>query len=211
MVTPPVGLKVPRTPPRPLTRTAQDLRDYQGVLWRIHRTVGEHVLAWNRLRSHGPLATMRWEPHPERRGDHREGVLYAATDLGTAAAEVFQATRLIDTISGMPHATAWQPTRPLRLLDLTKAWALRNGAAAALGAAPRSTCRAWARSIATTWPNLDGLWVTSTMTGHHSVVLWNPAGDSFPSAPQFSRPLADPTLRAILSRIAAKDLNYRIL
>jgi hypothetical protein len=154
---------------------------------------------------------MRWEPHPEPLGEHHEGVLYSATELGTALAEVFQATRLVDTISGLPHATAWQPTRPLRLLNLTKGWALRNGAASALGAAPRSTCRAWARTIATTWPELDGLWVTSTMTGHHSVVLWNPAGDSFPAAPEFSRPLADPTLRAIVSRIAAHDLNYRIL
>ena len=181
------------------------------MLWRIHRTVGEHVLAWNRLRTHGPLAIMRWEPHPEPRGEQLEAVLYAATDLGSAVAEVFRTTRLLDTISDMPQASAWQPTRPLRLLDLTEGWALRNGAAAALGAAARSTCRAWARSIATTWPDLDGLWVTSTMTGHHSVVLWNPAGDSFPAAPQFSRPLADPTLRAILGRIAVKDLNYRIL
>jgi len=210
-VTSPARPKVPRTPPSPLNRKAYDLRDYQGVLWRIHRTVGEHVLAWNQLRTHGPLATMRWEPHPEPRRDQREGVLYAATDLGTAVAEVFQATRLVDTISGTPHATAWQPTRPLRLLDVTEGWALRNGAAAALGAAPRSTCRAWARSIATTWPDLDGLWVTSTMTGHHSVVLWNPADDSFPTAPLFSRPLGDPTLLSILRRIAAKDLNYRIL
>ncbi len=136
--------------------------------------------------------------------------MYAATDLGTAAAEVFQATRLVDTVSGVPHATAWQPARPLHLLDLTERWALRNGAAASLGSAPRSTCRAWARVIAATWTDLDGLWVTSTMTGHHSVVLWNAAGDSFQIAPQFSRPLADPTLRAILSRIATKDLNYRI-
>lgn len=169
------------------------------------------MLAWNQLRDHGPLATMRWEPHPEPRGDHREGVMYTATDLGTAVAEVFQATRLIDTISGVPHATAWEPTRPLRLLDVTEGWALRNGAAAALGASARSTCRGWARSIATTWPDLDGLWVTSTLTGHHGVVLWTAAADSFPGSPQFSRPLGDPTLRAILSRIAAQDLNYRIL
>lgn len=211
MVNPASRKKVPRTPPNPLTRTDADLVEYQDLLWRVHRTVGEHVLAWNRLRSYGPLATMRWDPHPQPLADHETGVLYAATDLATSLAEVFQTTRLVDTDSFAPQATAWRPTRPLSLLNLTEGWALRNGAAAALVAAPRSTCRAWARSIHATWPELDGLWVTSTMTGQPTVVLWDHAADSFPAAPEFSRPLADPTMRAIVERIARRELNYGIL
>ena len=106
-MTPPALPKVPRVPPGPLSRKAHDLRDYEGVLWRIHRTVGEHVLGWNRLRTHGPLVTMRWEPHPEPRGEHGEGVLYAATDLGTAAAEVFQASTWSPAVRWIRHSTPW--------------------------------------------------------------------------------------------------------
>ena len=37
------------------------------------------------------------------------------------------------------------------------------------------SCRSWARAIFTTWPDLDGLLVTSTMTGRVNTVLWNAA------------------------------------
>lgn len=202
--------KVPRTPPEPLRREASDVLALTPRLWRIHRTRGAHVVAWNVLRSYGPLPSMRYDPHPEPVGEHRVGVLYAASSLATALAETFQATRLIDTISFGPQLTVWQPIRALRLLDLTGTWALRNQAAHALDAAPRSVGRAWARTIAVTWPDLDGLWVASTMTGEANAVLWSPAADALPGAPEFSRPLADPTLYAIIARIAATELAYGV-
>ena len=136
--------------------------------------------------------------------------MYAAADLATAHAEVFQRTRVVDTVSFLPQVTAWRPTRPLRLLNVTKTWALRNGAAA-LGAAPHSTCRAWARAIRATWPDLDGLAAASTMTGGRTIVLWNPAANSFPNAPEFSRALSHPILKVAASRIAAEDLGYGIV
>ena len=194
--------KVPRTPPAVLTRDEADLLDVRPMLWRVHRTSGEHVLAWNALRTWGPLPSMRFDPHSEPLGDHPgDGVAYAATDLPTALAEVFQSTRLIDTTSFAPRATAWQPTRPLRLLRLDDTWALRNGAANALTSAPRGVCRAWAGAIRAAWPELDGLWTTSTMTGRPTVVLWAPAADSFPSRPVFSRSL-NSELRAVISGLA---------
>ena len=127
-----------------------------------------------------------------------------------ARTRIGEATRLIDTISFGPQLTVWQPIRALRLLDLTGTWALRNQAAHALDAAPRSVGRAWARTIAATWPDLDGLWVASTMTGEANAVLWSPAADALPGAPEFSRPLADPTLYAIIARIAATELAYGV-
>lgn len=36
------------------------------IWWRVHRTAGEHVLAWNALRTFGPV--LRFDPHPLPRG-----------------------------------------------------------------------------------------------------------------------------------------------
>ncbi|HTY32706.1 RES family NAD+ phosphorylase [Mycobacterium sp.] len=203
--------KVPRTPPDRLTKESADVVDYTGVLWRIHRTNGDRVRPWNELRTYGPLATMRWDPHPGLQpASHRDSVLYAATDLATGLAEVYQTTRLIDTHAGAPRLTAWEPTRPLQLLDVSGTWLLRNTASAALLAAPRAICRRWARAIYTTWPELDGLQAPSTMTGRVNVVLWSAAADSIPATPSFSRPLTQPMVWS-LAQAAATGIGYGII
>jgi hypothetical protein len=203
--------KVPRQPPTELVREPDDLVTVGPVLWRIHRTLGEHVLPWNGLRTFGPLASARFDPHPLPAGDHPGyGVLYAAQDVATALADAFQTTRLINTRAGALHLTSWTPTRPLALLDLTGTWALRNHAAAALAAAPRPTCRNWARAIRAQWPDLDGLYAPSTMTGTATIVLWEPARNSVPDLPDFSRPLAHPMVWTFAHR-AAKKIGYDIL
>lgn len=215
--------KVPRTAPRDLVIEPGDIREVSGPFWRIHRASGEHVLDWDGFRTWGPLPSMRFDPHPPPVGDHDEGVLYVAMDnpsagdlaashaLATALAEVFQGTRLIDTISGAPHATSWFPTRMLRLLDITEGWALRNGASASLTAAPRNVCREWSRAIREQHPDLDGLLSRSTMTGGHNIVLFDPARDSLPTAPEFSRPLRHPTVADLITAIGEKVLDYRVL
>ena len=135
--------RAPRTPPEQLIREPDDIADYTTTLWRVHRTEGEHVLAWNRLRTYGPLPSMRWDPHPgPAPSSQAEGVLYAAADIATSLVEVYQTTRVIDTRVGAPTLTAWQPQRRLRLLDLSGTWLLRNTASAALLAGPRSICAA---------------------------------------------------------------------
>jgi hypothetical protein len=203
--------KAPRTPPEQITRAPHDIADYTGTLWRIHRTEGEHVLPWNKLRTYGPLPSMRWDPHPGPQSTSAvEGVLYSAADIATSLAEVYQTTRVIDTHAGAATLTAWQPQRRLRLLDLSGTWLLRNTASAALLAAPRSICRQWARGIYTTWPELDGLYVPSTMTGRANIVLWNAAADSIPTMPSFSRPLSHPLVWSI-AQAAAAEIGYHIL
>jgi hypothetical protein len=203
--------KVPRQPPQPLTMEPDDLVTARPVLWRLHRTQGEHVLPWDRFRTFGPRASARFDPHPLPAGNHPEcGVLYAAQELATALAEVFQTTRLVNTRAGAPYLTSWTPTRPLRLLDLTDTWALRNHASAALVAAPRPTCRSWARAIHARWPELDGLHAPSTMTGTATIALWQRAQNSMPPLPDFSRPLAHPMVW-ILAQSAATKLGYGIL
>jgi hypothetical protein len=206
--------KVPRRPTAPLILAPADIVEVQPLLWRTHRKAGGHVTGWNELRRFGPLASMRFDPHPLGEDaiprQSTEGVLYAATTLTTSLAESFQSQRLIDTLAFQPHLTAWTPTRPLRLLDLTGDWALRNGAAHSLATGARSTCRAWARAIRASFPELDGLWSPSTMTGEPMAVLFNPAQDSFPDFPEFSRPLAHPVLRAVAVQVA-ETIHYRVL
>lgn len=159
-------------------------------------------MAWAQPRTYGPLA-FPWDPHPNPRSEYPGyGVLYAATDLRTAVVETFQATRRVNTLTAVPYATSWTPTRPVRLLDLTVDWALRNGAAHAPAAAPRPTCRMWSKAICEQWPDLDGVWMRSTMTGEPFVALYETVLDSFPHLPSFSRPLSHPRISALMSSIA---------
>ena len=202
--------KIPRTPTTPLVREDEDVREEQPVIWRIHRTRGEHVLGWNVFRTFGPLSSGRYDPHPLPRGDYPGcGVTYAATELRTALAEAFQANRRVNRHEGAPYATSWSPTRPLRLLDLTGDWALRNKAAHSLAFAPRPACRAWSRAIHDQWDDLDGLWAPSTLSGAPIVCLYEAACSSMPVTPGFSRALDHPLIWTIIEHYAA-GIGYSI-
>lgn len=192
-----------RIPPRRLTARKADFAAYESVLFRLHRIEGRHRVKWDQMRTWGPLLSARWDPHPEPVGEYDEAaVMYAATDYSTALGEVFQGTRSI-TLSPARALVAWTPARPLRLLHLTDTWAMRNGASGSLDSATRSTCRAWARAIHTTWPDLDGLLTHSAITRRPLVTLFAPAGDSFPASPSVTRPLSHPALGALA--VAADD------
>lgn len=47
------------------------------IVWRVHRTTGSHVLAWDALREFGPI--LRFDHHPLPRGEPTP-----ATESGTA-------------------------------------------------------------------------------------------------------------------------------
>lgn len=203
--------KNPGNPERPLAREPGDVIEIRPLLRRFIRTSGDHVLPWNQLRTYGPIPSMRGDHHPTPMADHRPvGVLYTGLDLATIAAEVYQSTRTVDVTSGDPQLLVWTPTRPLRLLDLTPLWALRNGASHSLNAAPRTTCRALAQAIHAAWPDLDGLRVESTMTGAQNVVLTERAADSFPDSPATIRELRHPSLLATLT-VIADQIGYGIV
>lgn len=199
-----MSAKNPRTPPAPLTGRSDDFHTIVTPLWRIHRVAGRHSAQWDDLREYGPLPVMRWDPHPMPMGTHPgAGVSYASPYLDTAVAEAFQGTRVI-TLSGERALVGWIPDRPLRLLGLTGDWAIRNGASASLPAARRSTCRAWARTIHESWPDLDGLLVPSTMTGRSSVVLFAASASSFPARPRFSSTLDQRPAASLIIPVARR-------
>ncbi|MGO1199889.1 MAG: RES family NAD+ phosphorylase [Dermabacteraceae bacterium] len=197
--------KVPRRPPERLVTRAENITQWSGALWRIHRTGGAHPSAWNAPRTFGPLRSMRWDPHPEPVGPHPTGpgVSYCAATSDTAFAEVFQQVRRID-LSGDRALSGWSLTSTLRLLDLVGSdWALRNGAAHMLTAAPRSTCRAWTRAIHDQLAGrIDGILAPSTLTGDPVVVVFDSGISRFPAAPHFSRLLDHVDVQALAIRAA---------
>ncbi len=205
-------MKLPLPPaPEDLTITPEDLCVVASdtVVWRVHRTSGEHVVPWDRLRYWGPAATMRFDPHQPPPRVQNRGVGYTALNVPTALAEVFQQRRVINTRRGSPYLTGWSPARPLTLLDLTGTWPIRAGASHALNTGRRDHARAWARAIHTVHPELDGLWHRSSMTGDLAIALFTQAADSFPIRPLFSLPLDHPGLRGHLLA-AAEQIGYRL-
>lgn len=202
--------KVPNAPTGPLTHLATDIVTCDQVLWRIAMTTSQHSLSWNDLRSHGPVDSMRWDPqYPPPSTQEDRAVMYAAVDISTSIAEVFQKYRAVDPVTDTPYLYGFAPTRALRLLDLTGSWAVRNHAAAALTSADRKdVTRAWSAAILDAWPKLDGLWTPSTWAGKPMVVLYPHARNAFPRSPQFSRPLTHPDTYRTRIRPAAKDVGY---
>jgi hypothetical protein len=186
------------------------LRTFGGEpLWRVHRTAGAHVVAWNELRHFGPIDTMRFDPHDPPPHTQAKGVSYNALDVPTLLAEMFAQTRFINLTRGDPYLTAWTTTRHLTLLDLTGTWPIRNGVSYTINTGRRDHCRAWARAIISAWPALDGLWHHSSLTGRPLVTIFTSAADTFPAAPDFSSPLSHPGLFSTL-QAAASQISYRL-
>jgi RES domain len=209
--------KLPVPPPRERLRAvgADLVADLVAVarhthLVRVHDTVGEHVVPWDCLRRYGPVARCRFDPHDPPPHLQPSGVSYLSLDLPTALAERFQETRVVNRRRRGPQLTVFRPTRTIRLLDLTGEWPVRAGASHAINTARRDICRAWARTIVTAWPDLDGLWHTSSMTASPAVTLFDPAADVFPSHPVLSEPLSHPGLAPWLAE-ACLRIGYRLL
>lgn len=181
------------------------------MLWRIHDTVGPHVLAWNELRCYGPAAG-RYDPQPRPAGTAPDrGVLYlAVARIEVAVAEVFQRTRRVDVTAGSPWLTGMRLTRSIPLLDLEGVWPTRAGASQALCSGPRPQAQAWAHTIVQAWPDLAGLWYPSSMVGGGScVALWTPARDALPKVPALSVPLSHPALWEPLA-VVCDRIGYRL-
>lgn len=211
--------KLPHPPP------VEVLRDQIGIqeperrtcapdttLWRVHRTAGPHLLAWNELRHFGPVATCRYDPHEPPSGPGKvDGVLYLAVTAQTALAEAFQTRRMIDRHTDAPHLIGLQLRREVHLLDMAGGWPTRAGASQDINSGRRDVARAWARTIRSAFPTLDGLWHPSSMDGGSGcLTLWTPAADALPPRPVLSRPLSDPSLANRIAA-AADRLGYRLL
>lgn len=181
--------------------------------WRVHKIAGEHVLAWNALRTFGPL--LRFDPHHLPQGkDPGRGVWYGASTPDAALAEAFQVDRTIDRGGNRPYLTALSFTRPLTVLDVaadsTGAWATRVGGTSAISTGPYAITQSWARTIVDAHPNFDGLRYNSRLAGTPCLALFAPAADAIPGRPELSLPLTHPDLASRIAG-AAKRLGYGVV
>ena len=203
-------VKLPRDPGS-LTIDTADVVDWpHRKMVRIHGTVGPHSLEWYQLRHFGPTPT-RFDPHPPPPATHPDfAVMYAAADVDTALAEVFQRGRVIEpSAPNGPYLTVWEASRSLRLLDLRGTWPIRQGASHAINTGPHQVCRRWAHAIAIHPQAVDGLLYSSSMTGSDATALFLPAADSLPENPELSLPLSDPGLGGVVE-CAAERIRYAI-
>lgn len=211
--------RLPAPPPTAGLRTLGIRDDEYRVVstaeswWRVHRTSGDHVLAWNAFREHGPH--LRFDPQlPPARHHDGVGVWYGASGPTAALAEAFQAERTIDRFRGDPYLTGLRFTRELRLLDLAAdsdgAWPTRAGGTFALSTAPHSITQRWARRITEAFPDLDGLRYNSRFAGKPCVALFMPATEAMPPRPVLSLPLTHPGLAFRIAK-AAQRLGYLVI
>ena len=133
-------------PPDELRRLPAELRTARAgtLVARIYPRGGPHPTTWRQFRFDGPLPSARFDPQV---ANERRGVLYAAGDLVTCVAEVFQGSRLVDRVTAEVFLAGFRLTRSVRLLDLTGDWPTRAGASQALASGPRPRAQAWARTI----------------------------------------------------------------
>lgn len=205
--------KAPHTPPADLATRTPTWSTWRTTrsLWQIANTAGPYPVAFAAMRSYGPLASARFDPHPGPGADSAtERVLYAAETLLTALAERFQHNREFRRSDpSLPMVYGWFPTRELRLLDLSGAGAVTLDASHAISGYRKDIARRWARALRQAWPDADGLLYASSMTGQQCLTLWAPASDSFPPAPKFARGIDAPAAHWQQPlRAAAAELGY---
>lgn len=177
-------------------------------LWRIYFRGSPHPVEWHTFRFFGPVEQSRFDHHlPPPRVQER-GMLYAATSVLTCVAEVFQRQRTIDPSQGRPWLVGFALAAPVALLDLGGLWPTAAGASMAIASGQRARARRWSQAVYEAFPDVQGLWYPSSMAGNApAVALYERASPAVPARPLFHRPLADPSLRQALARVARR-LNY---
>jgi RES domain len=186
--------------------------DTSETWWRVHRTEGSHVLAWNAFRF---FPVLRFDPHPPPRSEHPDrAVWYGASTPAVALAEAFQIDRTIDRRRGRPYLTGLRFTRALSVLDLAAdsagMWLTRAGGTFAISTAPHTVTQQWARAVVEAFPQLDGVRYNSRFAGAACAALFGPARSAMPAQPVVSLPLTHPDLGACLAA-AARRLGYQII
>ncbi len=181
------------------------------LLWRLYFRGGSHPTRWDEFRSYGPVRTSRFDAHVPPPREQARAILYAAAHGPTCVAEVFQDTRVVDRYRRDPWLVGFETAEELVLLDLTGTWPTIAGASMAISSGPRPRAQRWSRTIYDAYPQVQGLWYTSSMHANMpAAALYERAMGAMPDAPVFHRPLADPALLGPL-RMIAIDVGYGLV
>lgn len=177
--------------------------------------MGRHPVLWNTFRTFGPLKTSRFDHHlPDEGGGPRlqdRGIYYAAMEIATCLAELFQDTRTIDRESEEVTLVGFELLRAVELLDLIGTWPTQARASMVLSSGPRSRSRLWSCAIYEAYPDVQGLYYPSSMHANRpAIALYERAVSALAPVPLVHRPLSDPALLADLDR-SAQRLGYRLV
>ena len=153
-------------------------------LVRVYFAGGPHPGTWRQFRRFGPTDA-RFDHHdPTRQTSPDRAILYAAGDLTTAIAEVFQRTGVIDVRTGDPYLAILRTSRPIPLLDLRSDWPTRAGASQALGSGSHASARGWSRAVWEDHPAVEGIaWHSSMRHDGTAYALYERAADALEADP----------------------------
>ncbi len=181
-------------------------------LQRIYRRGGDHPSLWNQLRYFGPTAA-RFDHHlRDNTGIARvqdRGILYAATDIVTALAEVFQQKRTVNRSVDQPWLVSYALNCDLTLLDLTGTFPVKAGGLMKLASGPTLYSQNWSRAFYKCYADIHGIYFPSSLTNRPVMALYERVLQfkPFPVAPLFHRALNDALLLEPI-RNACKEIGY---
>jgi hypothetical protein len=184
-------------------------------LHRIYERGGDYPTLWNAFRYFGPTDA-RFDHHlPDDDGHGRvqeRGVLYLATDITTAIAEVFQDRRSVNRGNGDPWSVSFVLASELTLLNLTDTFCVQAGGSMKLTSGPTMYSQNWARSFYECYADIQGIYHPSSLTNRPILTLYERADSSrcFPETTSFHRALSDPLLIEPLRNVC-KEIGYRFV
>ncbi len=183
-------------------------------LARIYFAGGTHPVHWSQFRHFGPITSSRLDHHEAGANGfpsaQSHSILYAARDVTTCLAEVYQEHRHIDRSFRNPWLVIFDLTKEVRLLDLTGAFVTRIGASTVLHSGRKDRARAWARQLYVAYPDCDGIAYCSSMHGNAFAVAFTDRAERrsiLPTLPRYNRALTDASLTERIF-VAAEDLGY---
>ncbi|MGI9301610.1 MAG: RES domain-containing protein [Gammaproteobacteria bacterium] len=185
------------------------------MLHRVYRRGGDYFTLWNAFRYFGPTAA-RFDHHvrdTEGKAHVQDrGVIYAAMDIVTAIAEVFQQKRTVNRFADQPWLVSVSLSCDLSLLDLSDTFAVRAGGSMKLVNGATLYSQNWSRAFYETYPVIHGLYYPSSLTNRPVAVLYERALplDPVSGPPKFHRALRDALLLEPL-RNASREIGYDLL
>ncbi len=140
------------------------------------------------------------------------GVHYAATNIITAMAEVFQQKRTVNRSVDQPWLVSYTINCDIKLLDLTGTFALQAGGSMKLVSGPTLYSQNWSRAFYDCYKELNGIYFPSSLTNRPVMALYERALrlEPFPDSPCFHRALADALLLEPIRNVC-KEIGYDFL